>query len=548
MKYVLLSLARLTPPLLGPVALLFSTLPAFAAFGLTTVSGNYVVDTGAGLVFKVNQDNGNLVSLVYAGKELQDQSNFSHIRSGLGSAATTEATTYGSNYIKIAVTDSTGTLTHYYMARNGYNIVYMATYVTAEPDNGELRYICRLNAANLPIAPQAPSDNRNNTGPIESSDVNGMADGTTRSKYYGNDRALELDATVLGAKGNGVGAFMIYGNREKSSGGPFFRDIQYQTGSQNEVYNYMNSGHNQTEAWRMGLHGPYALVVTDGSTPSAAVDFSWIQAGGLNLQGFVPTSGRGRVILNGIAGRDTNYPYVVGFANATAQYWFTASASNGSGACYNMIPGTYTMTFYKNELAVRSESVTVTAGAATTINTHTITNDPSFVTPIWRIGNWDGTPREMRNGAAITTMHPSDVRLQSWAPGTFVVGNNTPLMFPCYQWKTINDPYPVQFTLTAAQAASSRTIRIGITAAYEGGRPKIGVNSWSSSNPSGSSQPASRSLTIGTYRGNNTTYTFTVPSSALIAGTNTLYIIPISGSGSSGYLAAGYSVDCVDMY
>lgn len=533
---------------LAAAAPLLAAPAAHAAFGLTTTGGYHVVDTGAGLVFKINQDNGDLTSLVYAGKQLQDQSKFSHIRSGLGSGATTTATVYGSNYIKIAVTDSTGTLTHYYMARNGYNNVYMATYVTAEPDNGELRYICRLNAANLPTAPQVPSDNRGNTGAIESSDVNGMADGTTRSKYYGNNRALELDADVLGAKGSGVGAFMIYGNREKSSGGPFFRDIQYQTGTQSEVYNYMNSGHNQTEAWRMGLHGPYALAITNGSTPSAAVDFSWIESGGLNLQGFVPTAGRGRVILNGIAGRDTNYTYVVGFSNANAQYWVTPTTSNGSCGCYNMIPGTYTMTFYKRELAVRTESVTVNAGSPTSLNTRTITDDPSFVTPIWRIGNWDGSPKEMRNGSVITTMHPSDVRLQSWAPGTFVVGTDTPLMFPCYQWKDINGSYPVRFTLTAAQAATARTVRIGITAAYAGGRPKIGVNSWSSSNPSASSQPDSRSLTIGTYRGNNAMYTFSVPASALVAGTNTLYISPISGSGATGYLSAGYSIDCVDFY
>src|SRR2546430_9095343 len=54
----------------------------------------------------------------------------------------------------------------------------------------------------------------------------------------------------------------IMGNRESSSGGPFFRDINNQGSSQQELYNYMNSGHTQTEPYRMGLHGPYALVVT----------------------------------------------------------------------------------------------------------------------------------------------------------------------------------------------------------------------------------------------------------------------------------------------
>lgn len=53
---------------------------------------------------------------------------------------------------------------------------------------------------------------------------------------------------------------------------------------------------------------------------------------------------------------------------------------------------------------------------------------------------------------------------------------------------------------------------------------------------------------MGTYRGNNTTYTFSVPSSALISGTNTLTIIPISGTAGTGYLSPGYSIDCVDVY
>lgn len=48
-----------------------------------------------------------------------------------------------------------------------------------------------------------------------------------------------------------------------SSGGPFFRDIDNQNGdTDNEIYFYMNSGHTQTEAYRQGLHGPYALTFT----------------------------------------------------------------------------------------------------------------------------------------------------------------------------------------------------------------------------------------------------------------------------------------------
>src|SRR5204863_141761 len=48
----------------------------------------YVVDTRAGLTFGVNKANCDIVSLRYQGVELQDQSRFSHIGSGLGSSST----------------------------------------------------------------------------------------------------------------------------------------------------------------------------------------------------------------------------------------------------------------------------------------------------------------------------------------------------------------------------------------------------------------------------------------------------------------------------
>lgn len=49
---------------------------------------------------------------------------------------------------------------------------------------------------------------------------------------------------------------------ETSAGGPFMRDINSQTGSDQELYWYMNSGHVRTEAWRFGLMGPYAMKFT----------------------------------------------------------------------------------------------------------------------------------------------------------------------------------------------------------------------------------------------------------------------------------------------
>src|SRR5207253_2580909 len=85
-----------------------------------------------------------------------------------------------------------------------------------------------------------------------------------------------------------------YGSRESSSGGPFYRDIQNQSSAagDSELYNYMNSGHEQTEAVRTNvLYGPYALSFTTGCTP-AIPDFSWMSS--LNLTGWVPAAQRGR--------------------------------------------------------------------------------------------------------------------------------------------------------------------------------------------------------------------------------------------------------------
>jgi rhamnogalacturonan endolyase len=49
---------------------------------------------------------------------------------------------------------------------------------------------------------------------------------------------------------------------ETSSGGPFMRDINTQSGDDQELYWYMNSGHVRTESWRFGLMGPYAMTFT----------------------------------------------------------------------------------------------------------------------------------------------------------------------------------------------------------------------------------------------------------------------------------------------
>ncbi len=527
-----------------------------AAFGLTTATDFYTIDTDAGLVFKVRrtdngastQSAGDLMSLVYNGVEYQNQSRGSHVNSGFDflytgvSAVSVTGAVVNTDFIKVTVV--AGDLTHYYLARRGYPHIYMATHFTTEPSTlGLCRFIVRIPEALLPNGPM-PSDIRNNTGAIESADIFGMADGTTRSKHYSNMRLK--DWSHIGATGANVGVWIVRSNHEGDSGGPFYRSLLNQCGSDQEITYILNYGEAQTEPFRTSiLNGPYALVFTTGAPPPV-LDTSWVA--NMGLTNFVGTAGRGTVAGTSITGRDTSHEYTVGFASATAQYWCDAAEGNGAFLCTNMLPGTYTLRVFKNELAVHTNTVVVTAGLTNNLGVLAITGDPNTARPLWRIGNWDGTPNEFLNAANITTMHPSDARLSNWNPGPYVVGVSTPATgMPCHQWKDINGAQAVQFTLAANQLVAS-TVRVGLTVAFEGARPRLTVNSYTSANPSPSTQPDTRTLTVGTYRGNNVTYTFAVPASAFVVGTNTIYLVPISGSGASGFLSAGYSLDCIDLY
>ena len=517
---------------------------AVAAFGLTNSGGYYTVDSGAGLVFKVSQANGSMTSLVFNGTELQDQTKFSHIASGFGgiysgAPVTVTATTYSTNYIKVTVNVTNGakTLTHYYMARNGFNNIYMATYMTAEPDVGELRFIARLQQSKVPNCP-APSNIRGNTGAIESSDVFGLANGQTRSKYYGRDRAIDL--SYRGVTGNGVGVFMIYDNRESSSGGPFYRDIMNQTGDQQELYNYMNSGHEQTEAYRTSvLYGPYVYAFTNGAAPDTALDTSWIK--NLGLTGWVQNRG---YVVGKASGIAAGFEGVVGFANATAQYWCKIDPATGNFTSPWIKPGDYAMTLYKGELAVASDTVTVPQ--STVPVTKNIASTEIIANQRWRIGEWDGTPAGFLNADKILDMHPSDVRMSAWGPLTYTIGQSSASSFPMAQWKDVNNPTTIKFDLTAEQIVA-HTLRIGLTVAFAGARPQVSVNAWTSSVPTASSQPNSRSLTLGTYRGNNVTYTYNIPASAFVVGTNTMYLSVVSGSSGTTFLSPGYGYDAIEL-
>jgi len=501
-----------------------------ATIGVTDNGTTIVVDTHAGLVYTVIKSSGDVSSIKWNGTELNDQSKRSQISSGLGSATVTWSRSPSGATVVINIV--TSTLTHYISSRDADPTMYMATWISAEPSVGELRWITRLQSGLFSSFP-VNSDIRNGTA-IESSDVFQVSNGNTRSKYYGNQQAKDL--TVRGVTGSGRGVFMCYGNRESSSGGPFFRDIQNQTGTDAEVYNYMNSGHNQTEAFRVNvLHGPYALVFTSGSTP-AVPDMSWMS--GLNLQGWV--SGRGTV--HGTAsGLDSGTTGLVGFANSTAQYW--ANVSGGAYTCSGMKPGSYTATLYQGELGVATANVSVSSGGNTTLNLSSALSHP---TTIWKIGTWDGNPKEFLNGGNISQFHPSDSRNSSWGPKTFSIGTAAS-SFPAIQFRLANTPTTITFNLTSGQVAA-HTLKIGISSAYIGGRPSVVVNGHATTNPGASSQPSSRSVTIGTYRGNNTTFTYSIPASSFVSGANSLTISPISGSSDSGtWLSANFAYDCIEL-
>jgi rhamnogalacturonan endolyase len=76
------------------------------------------------------------------------------------------------------------------------------------------------------------------------------------------------------------------------------------------------------------------------------------------------------------------------------------------------------------------------------------------------------------------------------------------------------------------------------------------MNSWSAPLQSDKGQGDTRSLTVGTYRGNNYVYEFNVPASAWVNSAREyqlLKISVISGKTSTGYLSPGMSVDAIDM-
>ncbi|KAI4695191.1 uncharacterized protein J4E84_001816 [Alternaria hordeiaustralica] len=539
-------LATVTALLLAPTAV-------FAAWGYTDDGKNYVIDTNANLVVKVSKTNADMTSIKYRGVEYNGQNGKnSHVESGL--APGTVTIQQYTNVIK--VTMKVGTLVHTLVFRYGNPNVYI--FMNKKDSSITVsRYILR-------IPPNIFTNNINEdtdwvpdgATAIESGDINGL-NGQTWSKHYsGKLYGRTMDYDWVGYTNRNVGMYMIRSNHEKASGGPFFRSLMRRGGSGGpdlyDIYHY-NMGH--TDVMRFGLQGPSVLHFTDsGAAPSTALfarNANWDWMDSLGIDGWVPASQRGAVAGVGLANVKNGYQYVVGLKSAQAQYW--AIASSGSWRISKILPGSYTLTVYKGELEVHTSTVTVTAGGTVALNTITC-NDPSDTAVVWRIGEWDGTPKGFLNFGDSpmkpTYMHPSDSRLAKWDASNYIVGTSSAANFPGYMWKDINNDHLVYFRLSDAQLANGAKIRIGVTEGMSGGRPAIAVNSWTAALQSDKGQGDTRSLTVGTYRGNNYVYEYSVPASAWVKSAREYQILKISvisGKTSTGYLSPSISLDAIEM-
>jgi rhamnogalacturonan endolyase len=457
-----------------------------------------------------------------------------HIGSSLGSATVSISQISGtSRYIK--VTCVTSTLTHYMVVREGESIIYLATYITAEPSVGELRFIARLLPSQLPYEyPYGEvSTTSGSTSTVEGSDVF-VVNGQTRSKFYSSTRFIDEDSHCVYGGSDLMHVCIMTPQQESSSGGPFFRDIDSNNaGDSTNLYNYMNSGHVQTEAYRTGLHGPYIMQFSRSGVPSVkSFDVSWFSE--VSVTGYVPASGRGTV-TGTATGVQSGMQGVVHWYNSAAQYWAKTS-SGGSFTSPPMKPGTYTMVLYQTEFKIATSTVTVSAGKAATQNiagTFSTTRNTLF-----QIGDYDGQPTGFRNADMFLRMHPSDSRMSSWGPLTYTVGSSALSDFPMAVFQSVNNPVTIKFNLASAPGAA--TLRIATTLSFAGSRPQATVNGWAGPAPSAPTKIDSRGVTRGAYRGYGEVYTVSIPSGKLVAGSNTITISSISGSSGDTFLSPNF--------
>ncbi|GMG16618.1 unnamed protein product [Phytophthora fragariaefolia] len=527
------------------VATLLALASAASEFGYTQSGDKYIINTGAGLTIAMRQASCDIVSMNYNGQELQYKSMGTHVNSGLGEVTSTiqslndDKKTINVNCKKMGIEQS-------YFFRPNENIVYMGTYHSNDLVLPELRFLARMDKTVMNQGILEATIESGMTA-IEATDIVKNSEGITRSKYYSG--VPFIDDAVHGVNSTAAGVYLVISDRgyETSSGGPFFRDINNKLDVSNELSFYMNSDHTRIEDYRYGFHGPYALAVTSGTAPeTSSLDFSFFQD--QVLTGFVPDSKRGQVAgtitdANDVLG---NSNVVVGFSNADAQYWVKVAAGEKQFTSPKMKPGTYKATVYKKQLAVGTASATVTEGESST-ETIAVTYEIN-TNPIWRIGEWDGTPDGFLNSDKIHTMHPSDSRMDAWGPITFAAGSDDDSKFPLAQFRAANDDIKITFSLTDAQAAEDKTLKIGLTLAQLGARSGVKVNDYQTVTPE-SVAVKTRGITRGVTMGNYKLYEYAIPSSALVAGSNTITVSIASGASDPAqtYLSASVVFDALEL-
>ncbi|KAH7017989.1 carbon-oxygen lyase-like protein [Microdochium trichocladiopsis] len=522
------------------------------AITVSTTSASYVIDAQSenAFVVTISRSTCDITSLRYRGIEYQYSGQFSHIGSGLGSGTAVSYSTSPSGNTVIVRCGQTGNgfnLAHYMVLRHAEPTIYMGTQTNAEPSIGELRYIFRLTGLFSSYPFGDASNTVGSTSAVEGSDVY-IVNGQTRSKFYSSERFIDDRVYCSTDSGATVHACFVRPNHqatEKSSGGPFFRDINTNpNGAYTSLTYYMNSGHVQTEAFRQGFHGPYVFTMTRSGIPSAgSFDLSWFDS--LGLQGYVPISGNRGYVSGTASGVSTAFPIVVHWFNSGFQFW-TYASSNGAFGSPPMPAGTYTMNLYQDELLAATASVSVTAGRTTSQNiaaTNPIITQTR--TKIFQLGDYDGQPTGFRNAANQLRMHPSDTRMASWTPGT--VPSNQPGTWPMAIFKNVNNGQKISFSLSSALARAT-TLRIATTLSFAGGRPQASVNGFTCPAPSAPPKIDSRGVTRVAYRGNGEVYTCTVPAGTLVAGANTVTINVISGSDGATFLSPNVVFDAIELF
>ncbi|KAI0600314.1 family 4 polysaccharide lyase [Biscogniauxia sp. FL1348] len=532
------------------VFVIFAYIASVFAITVTESDDSYTVNPEASNAFTVtiSRSSCDITSLNFYGTEYQYSSTGSHIASGLGSATVSYEQSGNYVIVQCVASSSDFDLTHYMVFVDASTAIYMGTYTNSEPAIGELRFIFRLTGLEVAYPFGDVSNTADGTA-IEASDVYQVGD-DTRSKFYSSERFIDDSVYCATDSGASVHACWLRPNSqatEKSSGGPFFRDIDLNWGgSYHSVTYYMNSNHAQTEAYRQGFHGPYVFSLSRSGVPKAS-DFDTSFFDDLGLLGYVGSSGRGHV-AGTASGVSTDLPAVLHWYNADYQAWAYASSS-GAFTSPALAAGSYTMALYQDEFLAATATVSVSASATTTADisaTHTALTDTARTT-LFQLGAYDGRPAGFLNADKQLRMHPSDARMGAWAPSAAVASTDA-AAFPMAIFKAVNDGTQIGFSLDAAVDDVDATLRIATTLAFASGRPQATVNGYACAAPAAPTKIDSRGVTRGAYRGLGEVYECVVPGGTLVSGDNTVTINVISGSSGDEYLSPNVIFDAIELF